>query len=384
MLLAALVLAGCGSGGVDTGRLAVIDGSGAVFTIRSDGSDRVDLGRADGAAVLRQPAWSPDGTELAWVEAAAGGALLHVARSDGADARSVAVAAAPFYLHWSPDGERILALGTPSGGGISAILVETGPEPVATSFDFGQPFYFDWAPDSERVVTHVGGARLAIQRADGSIERILDAVPGVFQAPAWTGDRIVYAAVGAVRSELVVEDTGEDEADVVLDFDGSISFDVAGDRIAYLVTSTGAVEVALQRTPIAAPGILSVLDLVTGEIETASWGRVLAFEWSPDGERLLSLEVADAGRVHWAVWQDGSAAEYPPFTPTAIDVRAYLPFFDQYARSETAWSPGSDAFAYAGTGGDGRSGIWVQSVVSGTGPVLVSAGDHAAWGPGAP
>jgi TolB protein len=376
-----LLIAACSGDAIETGRLAVVDGSGAVFTVRADGSDRVYLGRADGALVLRQPTWSLDGTELAWVEAGVGGALLHVAGHDVSGGRSVALEAAPFYLSWSPTGDRLLALGTRSGGGITATMIEVGTALTAAPFDFGQPFFFDWSPDGDRIVSMVGGNRLAIQEIDGTIERVIDAVPATFQAPAWVGDRIVYAAVGPVRSQLVVEDPEGDDVEVMLEFDGSIAFDVAGDRIAYLVTSVGAIEASLQRVPTAAPGILSVLDLQTGEVATASRGRVLTFEWSPDGRRLLSLEVAEGGLVRWSVWEDGEAAEYPPFVPSGLDLRAYVPFFDQYARSETAWSPDSDAFAYAGTASDGRRGIWVQSVTSGAGPVPVAPGDHVGWGP---
>jgi Tol biopolymer transport system component len=380
-LAATLILAAC-SGGEPTGqnRLVVVDGIREVFTMQPDGSDRISLGRTSGTNILRQPTWSPDGDEVAWVEVGDGGALLHVARFDGESGRSVPIEASPFYLFWSPSGDRILALGSPPGGSIEANLIEVGDLLTVALFDVGQPFYYDWSPDGRQLITQIGGSRLAIQDFDGSVDRVIEAAPSVFQAPAWVGERLVYGSAGQIRSSLVVEDAEAEDAETVLEFDGFISFDVAGDRIAYLVTSTGAVEASFQRTPTAAPGVLSVLDLASGEIAVASRGRVVAFAWSPNGERLLSLEVAEGGRVHWSVWENGDSIEFAPFRPSSTDLRSYLSFFDQYARSETPWSPRSDAFAYAGTAEDGRRGIWVQSVSPNSAPVLVADGDHVGWG----
>ena len=44
------------------------------------------------------------------------------------------------------------------------------------------------------------------------------------------------------------------------------------------------------------------------EVETAV---VTSFSWDPTGERLLVLEVTDAGAFRWRVWEDGESHDVP-------------------------------------------------------------------------
>ena len=66
------------------------------------------------------------------------------------------------------------------------------------------------------------------------------------------------------------------------------------------------------------------------------------------------------------------------FEPTELMQRDYLRFFDQYARSQTAWSPDSSAFASAGV--DGRAGVWVQRLDE-VEPRWVTEGEMVSWRP---
>ena len=87
--------------------------------------------------------------------------------------------------------------------------------------------------------------------------------------------------------------------------------------------------------------------------------------------------------MRWRVWTEAGTLDFGPFVATSLDAAEYLPFFDQYARSQSPWSPGSDAFAYAGTSEGGESGIWVQPVEEGVSPVLVAEGGrHVSWSDG--
>ena len=81
------------------------------------------------------------------------------------------------------------------------------------------------------------------------------------------------------------------------------------------------------------------------------------------------------------VWDGEDVIRFARVRPTATFVREYLPFFDQYSRSLTLWSPQGDAFTYAGRNDDGDTGIWVQPVEADRPAVRVSDGQFASWSP---
>jgi Tol biopolymer transport system component len=85
--------------------------------------------------------------------------------------------------------------------------------------------------------------------------------------------------------------------------------------------------------------------------------RVVAFFWSPDGQR-LAFAALDAGgnSLAWNV-ADASGANarrLGPFTPTSEQIQL-LAFFDQYAISHGLWAPDGSALVYAvGQAGEPR------------------------------
>jgi TolB protein len=378
-----ILVAGCGSPiGSERipseGRLLIHTETGSIFSVRPDGSDRVDIAAPPAIGTHLQPTWSPEGDLIAYASATGTGGEIRVVGSDGADLRSVEVDAAPFYLCWSPDGSRIATLGPSPATGIEALVVDVGAELTVRRLGGGQPFYFSWAPDGEAVLSNVGGARLADQPLGGD-PVVISESPALFQAPDWDGERRVFAVAGGPGGVLIAEEGGERQE--VVEFSGAISFDLAGDRLAYLVSGDGQV-VAARREALerALPGVLTVVDLESGEQTAAGRDGVLAFQWSPDGASLLFLRAAGDAELRWHVWSPEVTMDFEAFVPTRLYLSQYLPFFDQYARSQTQWSPASDAFAYAGTGADGRMGVWVQDLVAGSAPFLAAEGGrHASW-----
>jgi len=95
---------------------------------------------------------------------------------------------------------------------------------------------------------------------------------------------------------------------------------------------------------------------------------VLAFFWSPDGKKLAYLNLnADESRAVWNTYdldtrKSTKLAEWFP-TNNLIQI---INYFDQYAQSDSIWSPDSKAIVFTG---------WTNSTVSADGkaegPALV-------------
>ncbi|MCC7053121.1 MAG: PD40 domain-containing protein [Gemmatimonadaceae bacterium] len=93
-----------------TGRRALVEARGEIFTIPAEKGDVRNLSHASGSAE-RAPAWSPDGRLVSWFSDASGEYRLVIAPQDGAgEPRSIALPGMsfPYTPSWSPDSRRIL------------------------------------------------------------------------------------------------------------------------------------------------------------------------------------------------------------------------------------------------------------------------------------
>jgi hypothetical protein len=138
-----------------------------------------------------------------------------------------------------------------------------------------------------------------------------------------------------------------------------------GDRVAYTDSGSG-------------PnlGELRVVTTTGGDSTLVDPGPVAASEWDPSGTHLLFFTLdLDAGQLIPNVWDGTEVKAFSGFNPTPAFVRQYLPFWDQYSRSLTLWSPAGDAFVLA----DAEQGILVQQLDTDS-PAPVADGIFASWG----
>jgi tricorn protease len=92
-----------------TGVRAVFAARGDIFTVPTDKGDSRNLTRST-AVHDRSPAWSPDGSKIAWFSDASGEYQLMIGDQAGAEKpRTVALPSAAFFssLEWSPDGKHL-------------------------------------------------------------------------------------------------------------------------------------------------------------------------------------------------------------------------------------------------------------------------------------
>ena len=337
-----------------------------------------------------QPTWASavvDGQMwVAWSEQAADG-TFEIVLADALDGATTTFKSpvAPFYYHWSPDVRLLGFLGQNAFSPLQMGVVDLAGGSLEVVGE-GQPFYFDWRPDSHAMITHTDGGLSMVTRLDGGWEsRRLGVMPGQFQAPAWfSEDRIlvtVLASGGQVEvgmggtaaasddpspQELVIIDPRGRLVGRLGELEGPAAFvvDPDGERAAF--TDFG--------------GPLQVVDLRTGESQTVSQVQVTAFQWSHDGRRLLFMEVdRDEQALVPKVWDGDQTLVFPSFFPTRVFLLQYLPFWDQYSRSLTLWSPSGHAFTYPASYPGGER-VMVQHLNESR-PIEVSKGVFASWSP---
>ena len=149
-----------------TGARAVFEYRGEIVTVPADKGDVRHLTRSSGAHE-RSPAWSPDGSRIAWFSDASGEYELVVARQDGTgEPRRYRLDGAGFYEDpkWSPDGSRISY--TDNSWSLWILDLDSGRTTrVAQEQIYGpeKTLHHAWSPDS-RWLAYTLNTRTYFQR----------------------------------------------------------------------------------------------------------------------------------------------------------------------------------------------------------------------------
>jgi TolB protein len=393
-----------------SGLITYVDGDGNVAVIDQKGGRRKALtndasGSGEAAVVYAAPTWSPDGKLIAFAQftvnssAQVVGAALFTEGRDGKGQKRVfsGTRLQPFYLYWAPDSRRVSFLSEVTGEASMEMGVATaGVEGDYHALDSGAPFYWDWRPDSQSVVVHanMGGAdpeRLSVLSPGLSTQRSdLGVESGIFQAPSYSpdGKSIVYAASADQGFALHLRALDGSEDKTIANDDGGafFAFSRDGKRVAYLAA------ISLQPLP---QGKLTVLD-VAGKTapRTLTEEPVLAFFWSPNGRTIAFLVPdTDPGSVDSLFAQNPQvfymklmgydAASGKTWTiarfPPSRGMLAVIPYFDQYGRSATFWSPDSRFIAFTALSADGTPALYVARADGNIKPRFLVSGDYAFW-----
>lgn len=135
-----------------TGIRAVFEARGEIFTVPTEKGDYRNLTQSSGAHD-RSPAWSPDGSQLAWLSDASGEYQLMIGDPLGvAPAKSIALPSTAFYSApaWSPDGSQILL--QDNHRNLWLVELATGKAAKVDTDNYPDPiraFDATWAPDSK-------------------------------------------------------------------------------------------------------------------------------------------------------------------------------------------------------------------------------------------
>ena len=139
-----------------TGARAAFEYRGEIVTVPMEKGDPRNVTNTPGAHE-RQPAWSPDGTRIAYFSDESGEYMLHIAPQDGrGDAKAIRrypLGGAGFYelLDWSPDGKRLAF--ADNSQTLFWMDADSGKvTKIESAYIYspgGVPIRYDWSPDSK-------------------------------------------------------------------------------------------------------------------------------------------------------------------------------------------------------------------------------------------
>ena len=354
----------------------------------------------------RHPSWSFDGESLAFVRYRADNSgnvesTLFISDVQGNDKTTLLTSEeiVPFYLYWSPDSRNISFLSSLNSAGelLLQILPSDGGEPAFV--DMGQPFYWSWSADSSSILTHTGGSTMekpekaAIKLFDLSEDiyssTTLNYFPAFFQAPQYSpdGSQLLVAAEMLQRhSTLVIARNNGEPEDLLVDWQGPLTFSWSpdGKRIAY---------VAGRPFPIGGSiGTLNILSMNDGGERSGYQVKsrnILAFFWSPDSTKIALFEpqivAADGSQETFVLAvsvlnvADGSVKPLTKIRPTRAFLGQVIPYYDQYQRSHTIWSPDSSHIVVNGSTDENLPGIYVVSTEGRGGSSFIAHGVYPFW-----
>jgi TolB protein len=357
--------------------------------------------------IYQYPTWAPDGRTLAFMGLTRTSqgvieARLFTASSDGKKLVEAfnSTDYTPFYLFWSPNSDYVTFLTSAVGQSDLVLYIAAAAGGDSKVIGTGQPFYWDWSPDNQTIIVHTGGsasqnpdARLSLYRLDGSIQKTeLDLKPGAFQAPAWSpgGDEMALTTqTDAGAQQLLIAGRDGSIKRVLTQLSGPVAFawSPKGDHLAYTTSdasdTSGMVKHLMLLDPTRPEGGKEVVQ-----------GVVVTFFWSPDSQKIayfilnqgspsgLTQNIAQTSpkadiKVFIFDLVSGDTRQVTAFVPTPSFVQVF-PFFDQYQRSGTIWSPDSKYLVIAGVDDNGSPGIFVVDANGGQSQKIAD-GDLAFW-----
>lgn len=392
-------------------RIVLINDEDQIEIVAPDGFARQTL--TDEKDIFFQfPAWSPDGSQIAAIGSKFNGGGVYALSEIENEAESANLEELyfsspqnPFYLYWSPDSQQISFLANKPSAGLGLNLLDVADAASNRVIATGSPVYWNWTQNSREILLHSdtqNEARLVLIDQEGRDLVPEIPSPGYFQTPGISSNGRYWAfsqLKDGNTSWLVIQDNQsgkryeERHAGLL-----ALSWSPNADKLAYISSSLDDNSNAW--------GPLRLHDTETAETRILSSDLVLAFFWSPDGEKIAMLtapfsqgfeneqqvknhkspQSAKINPVQQNPHQfklsvinvnSGAGLQIAEILPSITFMTQFIPFFDQYALSHRLWSPSSDALVLPTIENQENKIIVYQA--NGSKTTEVGRGDIAFW-----
>ena len=176
-------------------RLAYASEFGGIYTIDSNGRNRVQLT----AGPHQDPAWSPDGSRIAFTSYGQGPGEIYVVNADGTNlTRLTHHAASDYQPAWSPDGKSIAFVSERDDNSEVYVVNVDGSNLVRLTNDSQPDLHPAWSPSGAEIAISRGvpdRAQIYAISTDGSARIRQLTTEGGWQ-PAWSpdGKRIAFTS----------------------------------------------------------------------------------------------------------------------------------------------------------------------------------------------